>query len=336
MAILDRSYDNIRTTTVVKEVAQRTSALLANFLPNRDVQTRTFQIKSYSPDNGAASYRAFDTPAPVASRVGFTEMTGKLPPMSEQMIIGEDETLGIFERAVAGDWDAEVEQAIFNDAARLTQRNLNRVEQARGQVLETGKFTLAGEGGLTLEADFGRDAGNAVTRSGVWSTPATDIFADIRGVVVKSTDERDVPIDAMLCSENVITRMLLNDGIRTMLYPNGANVPQIIARSDLSALFAAHGLPQVIPYQHKVGGVATVTDDVVIFLPANAGNRLGGTEWGVTAEALELGLSFGTRPGPVGVVMANEDPVWRATKVSSLVMPVLNDANLIYTMDTEA
>lgn len=336
MAILDRSYDNIRTTTVVKQVAQRTSALLANFLPNRDVQTRSFKVKQYSPDNGAAMYRNWDTPAPVASRVGFTELTGKLPPMSEQMIIGEDETLGIFERAVAGDWDAEVEQAIFDDAARLTQRNLNRVEQARGQVLETGAFTLTAENGLTLEADFGRAVGNAVARSAAWSTISTDIVGDVRGVVEKSRDERDVTVEAMICSESVITNMLLNTGIQTLLYPNGAAVPSLVSRADVGRLFAAHGLPQIIPYEHKVDGTQTITDDVVIFLPLGAGQRLGSTEWGVTAESLELGLAFGSRPGPVGVVMKSDDPVWRATKVASLVMPVLNDADLIYTMDTEA
>lgn len=335
MAIIDNTYNNIRVTTVVKSVAQRTPAILSNFLANRDVQTRTFKVKSYTADNGASMYRNWDTPAPVATRPGFTELTGKLPPMSEQMIIGEDESLGIFERAVAGDWDSEVEAAIFDDAARLTQRALNRVEQARAQVLQTGRFTLSGENGLTLEADFGRAAGNAVARSAAWSVAGTDIVGDVRGVVEKSRDERDVPIDTMICSHSVITNMLLNTGIRTLLYPNGAAVPSIIAAADLGRLFAAHGLPMIVPYDHKVDGTRLITEDVVIFLPSGAGDRLGRTEWGVTAEALEIGLDFGSRPGPVGVVMRNSDPVWRATKVSSLVMPVLNDADLVYTMDTE-
>jgi hypothetical protein len=39
-----------------------------------------------------------------------------------------------------------------------------RMEQARGDVLVDGKFTLAGEGGLYLEADYGVPAGNLVTR----------------------------------------------------------------------------------------------------------------------------------------------------------------------------
>jgi len=40
------------------------------------------------------------------------------------------------------------------------QQNEGRMEQARGDVLMDGKFTLSGEGGLTMEADFGVPAGN--------------------------------------------------------------------------------------------------------------------------------------------------------------------------------
>ena len=336
MAILDDSFDNRRLTEIVRNVANRTGGILNQVLPDRMVQTRSFKIKEYDRTQGAAQYRAFDTPAPVTAREGFTETTGKLPPMSEQMVIGEDEALGIFERAVAGDWGG-IEEEVFNDAARLTRRINNRVEQARGQVLETGKFTLTAENGLTLEADFGRAVGNAVSRSGVWSTAATDIIGDIRGVVEKSRDEQDTPVDTMMMSSSVLTNLLLNDGFATQLFPNGANQPQPVTRAGVASVLTAHGLPDIFLYDHKIDGTRTVTEDVVVFFPRSAGQRMGSTEWGTPAESLTPSIAeFQGSPGVVGLVMANQDPVWRSTKVSALVMPVLNDADLIYTMDTEA
>jgi hypothetical protein len=56
------------------------------------------------------------------------------------------------------------------------------MEQARGDVLTDGKFTLTGEGGLFMEADYGVPGGNLVTpaaRCGpTWPTdPITDLTA---------------------------------------------------------------------------------------------------------------------------------------------------------------
>jgi hypothetical protein len=45
--------------------------------------------------------------------------------------------------------------AIYDDATNLTREVQARMEQARGDVLVDGKFTLTGEGGLFMEADYG-------------------------------------------------------------------------------------------------------------------------------------------------------------------------------------
>lgn len=335
MALLDDSFDNRRLTSIVRDVANRTGGILNQVLPDRLVQTRSFEIKEYSRTQGAAEFRAWDTPAPIGAREGFTSKTGKLPPLSKQLIIGEDEQLGIYERAVAGDWGA-IEQEVFADAARLTREINNRMEQARGQVLETGKFTLTAENGLTLEADFGRAVGNDVARSADWATTTTDILGDIRGVVEKSRDEQDIPVDTMLISNATLTNMILNDGIGTALYPNGAATPSLVTQQAVAQLLRAHGLPDIFVYDHKVDGTATITSDVAIFFPRGQGERMGTTQWGTTAESLTPAIAeFSGSPGVVGLVMSNQDPVWKSTKVSALGMPVLADANLIYTMNTE-
>jgi hypothetical protein len=79
----------------------------------------------------------------------------KLPPLSSSVSMGELERLQLeFARAGGGN-SAAIVNAIYDDATNLTREIQARMEQARGDVLTDGKFTLAGEGGLYMEADYG-------------------------------------------------------------------------------------------------------------------------------------------------------------------------------------
>ena len=135
MSLIARDYENVRLTGFVREVPQRTEAILNRWLPDTNVGTRTFKIRTVERTNEAATYRAFDAPSPVVARPGFTESVGAIPPISEIMVIGEDERLGIYERAVRGDFDDQVEGEIYNDAATMVRRIRNRLEMARGLTL---------------------------------------------------------------------------------------------------------------------------------------------------------------------------------------------------------
>jgi hypothetical protein len=96
--------------------------------------------------------------------------TVQLPPLSDTLQMGELERLRLqFARTGGTNQNAFV-NAIYNDAENLTRYVQNRMELARGDVLMDGKFTLTGEGGLTLEADFGVPGGNFVTAGTLWST----------------------------------------------------------------------------------------------------------------------------------------------------------------------
>jgi hypothetical protein len=339
MALIARDYDNIRLTGFVRNIPQRPGIALNQILPDLGVNSRTFRIRSVTDTNGEAQFRNWDTPSPVTSRPGFSEKVGSLPPISEAMIIGEDERLGIYERVLSGDYDDQVEAVIFDDAARLVRRVRNRVETARAQVLTTGAFTVAGENGLYLGADFEVPAinligGHASTTAALnWLTdPTADIIGEIRTIRERALDEHGEDLATMTVSSTVASAMLLNDDIRNLLSASGVT-PSLVTPAARDTVLTAHGLPRIQEYNYMVNGTRLIDAETVIFTPAPSVTEFGRTEWGTTAEALELDLAFADQPGLVGMVMRSEDPVQVKTQVAGITMPVLHRPELLYTFD---
>jgi hypothetical protein len=338
MALIARDYDNVRLTGFVREVPQRTGAILNTWLPDREVGTRTFSIKTTTRANDSAVFRAFDTPSPVAPRPGFTEKVGSLPPISEMMVIGEDERLGIYERAIAGDFDEQVDGAIYDDATTMTRRIRNRFEIARGQVLSTGTFVLAGENNMYLTADFGMPAANlpgghaSTTAALTWADEDADILGEITTLQERSRDENGSEIGALIMSSARISNLLGNLGIRAILANNGVT-PSIATEANVQAVLSAHGLPTFVRYDYQVSGTRVIPADLVVAVPSPDAEEFGRTEFGVTAEALVLDLDFSDNPGLVGLVMTSDDPVGVYTKVAALGMPVLHQPELLYVFD---
>jgi hypothetical protein len=144
---------------------------------------------------------------------------------------------------------------------------------------------------------------------------------------------------SILTSTRVISNLLRNAEIRT-LAGSLSGTPALVTPETVSAVFSAFGLPPMQTYdtQVRVAGVATkvIADDRLIFLPP-AGEPLGNTFYGITAEALELreaGQIVSTQmPGVTAVVDKTFDPVATWTKASAIALPVLANPSLILTAD---
>jgi hypothetical protein len=214
------------------------------------------------------------------------------------------------------------------------------MEQARGDVLTDGKFTLAGEGGLTMEADFGVPGNHIVAPGTLWSvTASATIIANLTDWVntyVATNGSRPV---GMIVSTRILNYMLQNAEIRTLAASlagaPGSGDPPGPGRGS-----AAFGLPPitlVYDSQVDVDGVTTkvIPDDRVILY----GEDLGYTAWGITATALELvgaaetDLSFADAPGIVGVVIKDGPPFRQFTYVDAVGMPVLEKPRRLLVAD---
>lgn len=324
-------------TAFVREVPSPADQVLNLILPDRVLNRNTVDLSELTATNRTARFRAFDARLHVSQRNSVSLKQVKLPPLSSSLSVGELERLQLEMSRLGGTNQSAVIDAIYDDATILTREVRARMEQARGDVLTDGKFTLAGEGNLTMEADFGVPGTHIVTAATPWTTTATaTIIADLTAwvnVYVASNGSRPT---GMIVSNRVMNLMLQNAEIRT-LSASLAGSPGLVTRPAMDAALQAFGLPPVaLVYDSQVDVDGTTTrvipDNRVILF----GEAVGYTAWGITATALELvnaaqtDLSFADAPGIVGVVIKEGPPFRQFTFVDAVGMPVLENPRRLF------
>lgn len=342
MPIVDDFIEPAVLTGFVREVPTPYNLILNRYLPDRNIGDIEAAIDQVTRVNRAAQFRAWDTETPISVRDRFQRSKVKLPPLGVKLVVGEHERLMLERIRTGGDNRNGYVAQIYDDAAQLAREVRNRMELARADVLVDGKFSLTGENGLYLEADFGLDADHLVTASTVWSdhadaTPLQDLKTWV-DLYVEETGEKP---GRMLTSNTVVNNLLMSAEIRELLTtPYG--VPNLLTQSSLTQILSAYGLPPIEEYNTRVevDGSSTriIPEDRVLFLPEDPAS-LGFTAWGVTAESLELAsgqnpsLEFEELPGLVGVVLKEGDPVRVWTKVGAVGMPLITDPRRLVVAD---
>ncbi|MCU1675342.1 MAG: hypothetical protein JWM93_100 [Frankiales bacterium] len=330
-------------TAYVREVPTPADQVLDRLLPNKYFKKNSIDFSELTKTNRTARFRAFDGRLHVSERNVTTDKSVKLPPLSTSISMGELERLQLEFARTGGTNKAAIVDAIYDDATNLTLEIKARMEQARGDVLTDGKFTLAGEGGLFMEADFGVPGGHIVTAATPWTTVASaDVIGDETSWINTYVATNGFAPGGQVISRRILNAMLQNAGIRT-LAASLSGTPGLITRQTLDTALSAYSLPPILfvyDTQVDVDGVSTrvIPDDRVIFVPPNVAD-LGYTAWGVTATSLELvnsnlaELSFEEAPGIVGVVEKNGPPYREFTYVDAVGMPVLANPKLLFIAD---
>lgn len=329
-------------TTFIRQIPPSPAFALDQLLPNKYFDKNTIDFAELTKTNRTARFRAYDGRLHVSKRDAVSTKQTKLPPLSTSVSMGEYERLQLeFARTSGTNLDA-LAQAIYNDAENLTGEVLNRMEQARGDALTDFKFTLAGEGGLTLEADFGAPAGHLVAPSTVWSTVATaTVLTDLIAWYDTYVNDNGSGPGAIWTSTRVARYMQRNAEIINAITGAAAGRTRV-TMSELTDLLESEGLPPIRTYDASVDvdGTATkvIPDDRLLFVPANPGD-LGYTAWGISATALELvnsneaDLSFEEAPGVVGVVEKSGPPYREFTFVDAVGMPVIANPRALMVAD---
>jgi hypothetical protein len=343
MIVFDGPVTPDALTTFVREVPTPADQVLNQLLPDKYFTKNSIDFAELTRTNRTARFRAFDGRLHVSERDTELTKTVKLPPLSTSLSMGELERLNLEFARTGGTNNAAIIDAIYDDATNLTREVQARMEQARGDVLNDGKFTLAGEGGLFLEADFGVPANHFVAPGTLWSnTASATIIANLSAWVDIYVATNGFPPGGMVISRRILNYMLQNAELRT-LAASLVGTPGLITRPGLDAAIGAYGLPPIqMVYDTvvDVDGTATrvIPDDKVLFVPPNV-TDLGYTAWGVTATSLELvnsqaaDLSFQQAPGIVGVVEKSGPPYREFTYVDAVGMPVLANPKLLMIAD---
>ena len=329
-------------TVFTRNVPLIQNLILDQILPDRQINDNRVDVGTLTRVGRTAEFRVFDGPIHVARRDSYQAYNVALPPLSDSLSMGEYERLQIQFARTNGTNERALIDAIYDDATILTQNVRRRMELARGDVLADGKFTLAGEGGLWMEADFQVPAGNFVTAAPLWTSAnaaTADPIKDLDTWCQAYLDLNGFLPGGMWVSRATVNNLLRLDKLRTAYASGMFGTPTMLRRDQVDDAFSSFSLPPIVGVYDSsvsVNGVSTrvLPANKVIFVPP-AGQTLGYTAWGVSATALELvnspdsDMSFSDAPGIVGSVIKDGPPFRQYTFVDAVGMPVLENPNFL-------
>lgn len=313
---------------------------LDQFLPNRNIEDLEYRIRQGSlVDVDTAEFRSWDTQPSMANRPGVSRKRGELPPVSRQIPIGEEEMLRLRElqrgaNATNGGNDPIIAE-VYNDAERMVRAVQARIELARGQLLSTGKVTIA-ENGLAIEADFGVPGGNFTTASNLW----TDLtlgkpLSDLLSLTDTWVNTYGTAPGAFIMPKARFSNLMLNAEVRAAAASNGTT-PSRLNAAQVREVLSAYDVPPIVINDEmvRVAGVQTrvLPSNKVIVVPPSD-EPFGNTFYGATAEAIKLAskgvIDRTAIPGIVACVFESDSPVQTFTLATAVALPVLANPQLL-------
>ncbi|MGW4127961.1 major capsid protein [Amycolatopsis japonica] len=311
---------------------------LQRWLPARQVNDLTYR---FSRGGGglteAASFRAYDAEPRFGRREGISRVTGEMPAIGEQYVLGEYDQLRLRNAT------DEIRNLLMRDAARIAASIDARFELARGDALVNASLTIE-EDDLAMTVDFARDSSMEVTAAVPWTDHANaDVVDELEGWLQAYSDLNGGPPGAVLTSRKVMRNLARNAQIQAQLFPNSPD--RRLTPADLNAFLEEFGIPPITTYEAKVArnGVSTrvIPEDRFLFLPESGTTdtdegQLGATLWGTTLEAQEA--DYGIEPADhPGVVVAafkeSKTPIRVFTIGAAIGVPIMANPNLAMVAD---
>lgn len=301
------------------------SQSLARFLPYAPIDDIRF---AYTRGADAlvdeATFRAYDAESPIGRRPGTARITGEIPAISRKIPLSEYAQLRL---RSADAQEAGIIAGVYRDAERLARGIAARIERARGDLLQTGKVTLA-ENGVYSTYDSGRDASLTVTSApsnGYWSnhsgsTPIADMigWAD----TVEATNEASIRPNRILVSTAIMGHLQQCDEVRGFATAV-ANAPARVTMDAVrDAVLGLAGMTLDV-YETPAGMTSSpMASNYVVLLRDNV--ALGSTAYGIPLEASEPEYAqVAPQPGVYAGAWKTKDPINVWSHAVGLALPLL-------------
>lgn len=336
LEVLLRGINPTEINAFVREIQTPADyELTQSVISERTVNSVKWETRGTRRRIAAASYRAWDAQTKVATReITRFASEGKLLPLGQKYIVGELET--ILQNVQRGMDGNDLVSSVYDDVAAHVLSIKHRMELAAGDLLIDGKFTLTGENGLTLEANYNVPTANMPSAPTAWTNPAADMLGDeMRWIEVLRASGAPMP-DRALTSYKAMALAMSNDSYRAAYYGSvspSATPTAVLAPSEVNVVRGRYGLPPITTYDVKVPlddgtDVRVLPENMFFLLPPNT-RQMAETQYGLTAEGIVL--SSGGNPSiereeAPGIIVTSgyqDDPVQVWTKGSAAALPVM-------------
>jgi hypothetical protein len=306
---------------------------LSAYLPEETNETLQYNFSLNSIGlTDAASYRAWDTSAPLGRETGSRSAGGQLPPMNKKFRVTEFEQLLMqigSETAIGEKFDEY--------ARRLGRSFAARVALAQAEGIQTGKLTLH-ENGLNLELDYGRDPDLTIEAPVKVSDPDAKILDYLEAAqAVYRAKNGGVNPAIKLVSPDIEYALTRNKELIALNFGRGTDLPSRIGVEDVRGVLANFGYRGFRTFEGAIDNVPLLDTKSIVFLPdagqAVNGQPLGTTQWGITSEAINpaYGISAGRAGIFCGAFHVN-DPEGQYVYGSAVAIPAITNANAVATL----
>ena len=295
----------------------------------------------------AADVVAMDSPLPLKNRGAISKANGDIPKLGMQLFLNERQMTEIDAMIASGKDVNQVLSKIFADSTHVITGVYERLEAMFLEGLSTGTTVVdTNNEGTGIRIDYGYLTENKFGVKVLWNTPAT----------AKPLDDFQRVYNKAIADGNVITKVymdtttinaLLNTDQMKQQYAfasgfTGGNVPTPTLEQANTALNARFGftierVDRAIKTQ-KNGVTTTVKpfkEGMVVFTD---GGQVGSLVWATLAEANHpvQGVTYATAEDFILTSKYRKnDPLREYTSSQARVVPVINDVDKIYTIDSK-
>lgn len=295
---------------------------LSAFLPSRPIDDVTLRFtRTRGGLTPTAEYRSYDAETPIGAVPGGERVTIDLPPLGQKLRVGELDQL----RARGGASVVGQENLIARHTDQAVAAVADRLELARGQVIETGKLKI-NENGFIVEHDLGRSDDMTVTAAKKWNADGSDPLEDLIAWAEAYENANGEAPGAIVVSPKVRGALRKSNAFRAMA---SGTTPNAVSVDFVNNVLQSEGLPALTTYSRSVNVAGksqkVLSEDKVLLLPTPGTEALGATYLGTTLEASEpeYGLAPGDRAGIVAGTYRDDDPIATWVRATAIGLPAL-------------
>lgn len=314
--------------------------------------TPTLQWSSLNSDGRRvmADVVTMDSSLPLKRRPAIKAASGDVPKIGMKKYLGEREMTNLdilVNQNVNGNMNNAILQELFSDTRKCIEGVWEQNEKMFLQALSTGVTEIPDDenNNSAIRIDFELPDENKLSIENKWSGDSAKPITDIANALDEA-DKKGVTPNYVLMSKNLFNSFIKTDEVKELFASTagifGGNVPTPNLEQVNAALSSFHGVELIVvnrSVSYEKNGVRETIkpfdeENVVFLEDLNPGSLV----WGTLAEELHLAKQVSYTKSDDYILLSKYhkvDPLREFTSSQALVVPVLDNVDSIFIMDTE-